>query len=280
MPVDYKLRNLRRLFGESNFLRPIQSTTKGDGVKTARSSSASDSNVANNKMVEFLPGEIAQSGLGRTSKSAGGIQRPFFSEQSPRALKGKAVSGHMFSLHLYEKQKMKVYYGAIRDGQFRHYVLRAKAKRFNTDAELLRLLELRLDTFLYRTGFVKTPMQARQWIYHGQVRVNNQYANIKSFAMTPGDILSIRDGFEEQAFKAQGEAALFRKQCGVGASWILARGESAGMTPWMEIDRVGLSAALVREPNDDELRAMRRAALFPFIRDANMDPHSAMRSYK
>lgn len=273
MPVDYRLRNLRRLFGEASFLRPTEAKTSPPAKRSVQATKAAVPEAGREENRD-------DEGMQRKRKPSGGLPPAFFSEQPPRSVRGKAIGGHMFSVHLYEKQKMKLYYGSMRDDQFRRYVMRAKAKRFNTDAVLLRLLELRLDTFLYRTGFVKTPMQARQWLFHGQILVNGDKVDIKSFGMTPGDVLTIRTRFQGNAHIAQREAAEFRRSCGVGASWIIGSDDPAGMLPWMEIDRVGLAAALVREPTDEEVRALSKAALFPYIRSANMDPHAAMRAYR
>lgn len=216
----------------------------------------------------------------RRKKPTGGIPRAFFSEQPPRSVRNKSIGGQLFITHLFEKQKMKVYYGAMGDQKFKRYVDEAKSCRRNTDAMLLRLLELRLDTFLYRTGFVQTPMQGRQWIHHNQILVNGHPVNIKSNRLRPGDVVSVRDRHMDHAFKASCEVAKLRAKLGVGSSWILSSSDPAGMLPWMEIDRSGLAAVLVREPTDEEARAMTRAALFPYIRDANLDPHAAMRAYR
>lgn len=175
---------------------------------------------------------------------------------------------------------MKVYYGAMGDKQFKRYVEKAKERRLNTDAALMRFLELRLDTFLYRTGFVKSPMQARQWIFHGQVHINGRRVDVKNFSLTPGDVMVIRHGFEQHAYLAQKGAADYRKSFNIGPSWIVSNPNVAGMVPWMEIDRVGLAAALVRYPTDSELRALQNATLLPYIRNANMNPHAAMRAYR
>lgn len=269
MPIDYKLRNLRRLFGEPNFLRPAQSGSGGSGGRGAAAAAESKGR------------EDARSGeRRRRPKPPGGVPRAFFSEQPPRAMKNKAVGGQLFSVFLFEKQKMKLYYGAMSDGKFKRYVREARSKRYNVDAALLRMLELRLDTFLYRTGFVHTPPQGRQWINHNQILINGRPVNIKSYQMRPGDVLNVRERHVEHALTSSRQAAEARASFGCGASWILSSPDPAGMLPWMEIDRVGLSAVLVREPTDEEARSLARAALFPYIRDANLNPLAAMRAYR
>ncbi|CAN8065838.1 unnamed protein product [Agarophyton chilense] len=263
MPVNYQLKNLRRLFGEVSFLRPAGDSPAVPLGKVAR-------------VTRWTTSDPPQ----KRSKSLGGTPRAFFSEQPPRSIRNKAVSSQLYSIHLIEKQKMRLYYGAIRDSKFKKYVEEAANTRHNVDAHLIRLLEGRLDTFLYRTSFVKTPAQARQWIYHGHVLVNGDEVNVKSFRMRPGDIVTIAEHHHEHALRACMENAQMRQGFGCGASWIVSHADVAGMLPWMEIDRVGLSAVMVRYPTDDEARSMTRAALFPFIRDANLKPLAAMRAYR
>lgn len=270
MPIDYKIRNLRRLFGESSFLKPSQSDAAPNGW---------------GKVGRYLRPQESADGKEtarrtRRTRGSGGVPRAFFSQEPPRSIRSKPVGGQLNVIHLFEKQKMKLYYGCIRDGKFKKYVDEAKSKRFNTDAVLLRLLELRLDTFLYRTGFPITPAQARQWIHHNRILINGQVVNIKSFRMKPGDEMTIKDRHMENVMKVAKESANMRRSFGCGASWIVSRPDPVGMLPWMEIDRTGLAAVLVREPTDDEARLMARAALFPFVRDANMNPHAAMRAYR
>lgn len=276
MPVDYKLRNLRRFFGASNFLRATQIEGKSVARSAVRGSGGGAAATASTD-----EGKDDSSGKReRRTKAPGGVPRAVFSEQPPRQMRNKAAAGQLYTVHMFEKQKMKLYYGAMGDDRFKRYVEEAKSRRRNTDAELLRLLELRLDTFLYRTGFVQTPPQGRQWINHAQVLVNGRPVTIKSSHLEPGDVVTIRDRHMEKALRAAREAAELRTSLGIGASWIVSGSDPAGMLPWMEIDRAGLSAVLVREPTDEEVRSMTRAALLPYIRDANLNPHSAMRAYR
>lgn len=278
MPVDYKLRNLRRLFGEANFLRPVQTGSIPASLATSRPSPTA--NASTSGPTNLFAAKEEPSSNARRSKAPGGVPRYIFSEQPPRAVRNKAAGGQLFTVYLFEKQKLKLYYGALRDYQFKAYVDRAKSKHYNTDAELLRMLELRLDTMLYRSGFVKTPPQARQWIFHGKVLVNGRRTVVKSTKMRAGDVITFDEGHVEKVLVAAREAAEMRERFGCGASWILSSAHPAGMLPWMEIDREGLSAALVREPSNEEVRAMARAAFLPYVRDANLNPHAAMRAYR
>lgn len=281
MPIDYKLKTLRRLFGAHSFFRIPKQNVEGmsavgaaDGLRDIidRSGSGADGEQEDRKE--------QKKSSSRPQKTGGGTPRAFFSESAPRSIRNKAVSGQLNIVHLFEKQKMRVYYGAMRDSKFKKYVEEAKRKRFNTDAALIRLLELRLDTLLYRTSFAKTPCQVRQWIAHGRIRVNGERLDIRSAQLFPGDVISIQEKYADHAIETAQEIATLRKQLGIGASWIVTSAAPEGFVPWLEIDRVGLSAALVRLPTDDEARAMQNATLFPYIRDAKLNPHAAMRAYR
>lgn len=291
MPIEYKLRALRRLFGAHSFFKPPRPMDKGPAM-LAPPASVSAASAESDMYIDFSERED-RAGQERTRSPAqrprsssrqgggpGGVPRAFFQGVPPRSVKNKAVAGQLNIVHLFEKQKMRLYYGAMRDGRFKGYVDEARCARFNTDAELMRLLEMRLDTMLYRTGFVQTPAQARQWICHNQILINGATLNIKSARLRAGDVLSIRDRFVERALDASERAAADREKLGAGASWMPATGAAEGLLPWLVVDRPGLAAVVTRPPDNDEARALCNAALFPFIRDAQLNPNAAMRAYR
>lgn len=288
MPVEYKLRTLRRLFGPSSFFRvtrPSPHAAKSlpsamQPPRTGDEARALDHPAIGDTVeVSDSPSAPARRVKGRQG-GPGGVPRAFFSGVPPRSVRNKPVAGQLNIVHMFEKQKMRVYYGAMRDGRFRRYVDEARKVRFNVDAELMRLLEMRLDTTLYRTGFVQTPGQARQWICHNQILINGSPLNVKSARLRPGDMLSIRDRFVPRALEASERTAATRERLGAGLNWLPGSGAPEGMLPWLVVDRPGLAAVVTRLPTNDEARALCRAALFPYIRDANMSPTSAMRAYR
>src|SRR5512134_910512 len=57
-----------------------------------------------------------------------------------------------YGLQLREKQKVRRIYGVL-EGQFHNYFERAEREKGITGENLLRLLEMRLDNFVYRLGF-------------------------------------------------------------------------------------------------------------------------------
>ena len=68
-----------------------------------------------------------------------------------------------FGLQLREKQKVKRMYGVL-ERQFRRYFEEAERRKGNTGANLLSILESRLDNVVYRMGFGSTRAEARQLV--------------------------------------------------------------------------------------------------------------------
>lgn len=280
MVLDYKIKTLRRLFGPNSFFRLSPPNKRGAAGSRRGGSSGETSGTntaAGEQQVREPTAYLRAAAKPKVTKGGNGIPRAFFNEQVPRSIRGKAVGSQLFTVHLLEKQKMRVYYGAIRDKMFRRYVERAKSKRLNSDAELIRSLELRLDTILYRSGLVISPMQARVWIAHGHVALNGHKAKRRCTRCRPGDLISIRDKHFDNALKSANRVVELRKIFGLGSSWIAGKDFNCD---WLEVDRGGLAVALVRTPTDDECRTITRAALLPYVRDAALNPHAAMRAYR
>jgi small subunit ribosomal protein S4 len=95
-----------------------------------------------------------------------------------------------YGIHLREKQKTKRFYG-VSERQFMRYFSVALGQPGNTGENLLVLLERRLDNVLYRGEFAVSRTQARQAIVHGHWRVNGKRVTIPSYAVLPGDVVSL-----------------------------------------------------------------------------------------
>ena len=108
----------------------------------------------------------------------------------------------IYQTQLRAKQTAKRYYG-VRERQFRKYVKEAGRSREGvTGEELLRLLERRLDNVVYRLGFAGTRAQARQFVNHGHVTVDDRKVDIASFLVKPGQTIAIRGPVREVASSA------------------------------------------------------------------------------
>lgn len=102
-----------------------------------------------------------------------------------------------YGLQLREKQKVKRMYGIL-EKQFRRYFEEADRRKGNTGANLLGLLESRLDNVVYRMGFGSTRAEARQLVSHKAMLVNGKSVNIPSFMVKAGDVLAVREKSAKQ----------------------------------------------------------------------------------
>lgn len=102
-----------------------------------------------------------------------------------------------YGLQLREKQKVKRMYGVL-EKQFRRYFAEADRRRGNTGANLLGLLESRLDNVVYRMGYGSTRSEARQLVSHKAITVNGLAVNIPSYMVKAGDVVAVREKSKKQ----------------------------------------------------------------------------------
>ena len=143
-----------------------------------------------------------------------------------------------YGLQLREKQKVKRMYGVL-EKQFRRYFEAADGKKGNTGANLLFLLESRLDNVVYRMGFGSTRAEARQLVSHKSITVNGEVVNIASYLVKAGDVVAVRE-------KA-------KKQLRIQDSLKLA--ESIGMPAWVQVDASKMEGVFKKTPDRDEFGA-------------------------
>lgn len=97
-----------------------------------------------------------------------------------------------YGRQLREKQKVKRMYGLL-ERQFRNVFEESEQEKGITGEELLKKLELRLDNVVYRLGLGGSRKQARQYINHGHVLVNDEAVDIPSYSVDPGDEIALKD---------------------------------------------------------------------------------------
>ena len=96
-----------------------------------------------------------------------------------------------YGLQLREKQKAKRFYG-LQETQFRNYFDKAARKPGMTGANLLIMLETRLDNTVFRMGFASSRKEARQLVTHGHFTVNGKKVDIPSAAVKAGDVIAVK----------------------------------------------------------------------------------------
>ena len=143
-----------------------------------------------------------------------------------------------YGLQLREKQKVKRMYGVL-EKQFRRYFEEADRRRGNTGANLLGLLETRLDNVVYRMGFGSTRAEARQMVSHKAITVNGQCVNIPSYLVKSGDVIAVREKSKKQARVV--EALQLAAQVGFPA--------------WVEVSQDKVEGTFKQVPDRDQFGA-------------------------
>ncbi|QCI22928.1 30S ribosomal protein S4 [Buchnera aphidicola] len=143
-----------------------------------------------------------------------------------------------YAVQLREKQKVRRLYGVL-ERQFKIYYKKAARLKGNTGANLLQLLESRLDNVVYRMGFGCTRAESRQLINHKSIIVNNKIVNIASYQVSPNDQISIRNKSKNQSrIKAALELVEQREK-----------------PIWLEVDPTKMEGTFKRFPERSDLSA-------------------------
>ncbi|NHZ48916.1 MULTISPECIES: 30S ribosomal protein S4 [Nitratidesulfovibrio] len=139
-------------------------------------------------------------------------RRPYAPGQHGRAR--KKVSD--YAVQLREKQKVRRVYGVL-ERQFRGYFHKADMAKGVTGANLLAILERRLDNVIYRLGFANSRQQARQLVRHGIFTLNGRKANIPSMQVRVGDIIEVPEASRKIPVIAEAQEVIARRGC---PSWL------------------------------------------------------------
>jgi len=156
-----------------------------------------------------------------------------------------------FGVQLRAKQKLKGYYANISEKQFRSTYGKAIRMRGDSGANLIGLLERRLDAVIYRAKFVPTVFAARQFINHGHVKVNGRRVNIPSFQMKVGDLVEVKDASKQLALVLEATGLAERD-----------------VPDYIEVDHGKMTARLARVPTLTEV---------PY--PVQMEPHLVVEYY-
>jgi len=141
-----------------------------------------------------------------------------------------------YGMQLREKQKAKRYYGVL-ENQFHTYFEKANKQSGVTGANLLSLLERRLDNVVYRMGLGESRRESRQFVVHGHFEVNGKKVDIPSYIVRPGDVIVLRDrARKSEKFKAMIETL-----------------DTKVMPKWLELDANAVSAKVVAIPQRDDI---------------------------
>lgn len=140
-------------------------------------------------------------------------------------------------LQLMEKQKAKYTYGTF-ERQFRRFFNEASRMQGITGANLLVLLERRLDNVVFRLGFADSRSQARQIVRHGHIKLNGRRTNVPSCLVKAGDLIEWR----KESSKHEYYKVLVEKI------------EDKDVPSWLSLDKASMTGKIISLPAVDEIK--------------------------
>ncbi len=143
--------------------------------------------------------------------------------------------GSEYLAQLREKQKARRIYG-IFEKQFRNLYAEADRLPGITGENLLRMLEMRLDNVVFRAGWGASRAQARQFVRHGHVLVNQKRVTIPSYRVRKGDRVTLREPSREIFVVRRNMDTLDRRR-----------------PPWLEASDGGYSVEVLNPPLRDHI---------------------------
>lgn len=139
-----------------------------------------------------------------------------------------------YGIQLREKQKVRKIYGLL-ENQFAMYFEKATRQKGITGANLIKLLERRLDNVVYRLGLAPSRKSARQLILHGHFTVNKKKVNVPSFLVAPGDVIQVVE-------KSRSLEAIHGSMKRVRDT-----------LPWLSLDKANLTGTFLQIPEREEI---------------------------
>lgn len=156
-------------------------------------------------------------------------------EKKPGSDKGKSKKMSEYGRQLQEKQKVKEMYN-VRERQFkRFFAIAAKSRAGAPGANLLSLLERRLDNVLYRLKLATTRAQARQIIVHGHILVNGRKSYSPASLVSVNDVITLASNV---ANKKEFLEQVVDKRLNIGIK----------VPEWLELDKEARCGRVLRYP--------------------------------
>jgi small subunit ribosomal protein S4 len=156
-----------------------------------------------------------------------------------------------YGVQLRAKQKLRFYYGNITEKQFRGIYDEAIRIKGDSGANMIALLERRLDAVVYRAKFVPTVFAARQFINHGHIKVNGRRVTIPSYRVKVGDVVEVKEKSQQLALVLEATGLAERD-----------------VPDYIEVNHSKLTAKLARLPQLNEV---------PYA--VQMEPHLVVEYY-
>ncbi|MBQ8932954.1 MAG: 30S ribosomal protein S4 [Lachnospiraceae bacterium] len=141
-----------------------------------------------------------------------------------------------YGTQLREKQKAKFIYGVL-EKPFRNYYAKAARMEGQSGANLMIMLESRLDNVVFRLGWARTRREARQIVDHKHILVNGKLVNVPSYLVKAGDVIEVKESKKSsQRYKDVMETA------------------GARLVPeWLESDKENLKGRVIELPKREAI---------------------------
>ena len=136
-----------------------------------------------------------------------------------------------YSLQLREKQRARSIYGVL-ERQFKKHFAEAERLPGLSGENLLQILEMRLDNVVYRLGYADSRRQSRQLVMHGHVTVNGHVADVPSYQVKAGMVISWK--------KSSTKLALYQMA--------VKNIESKTIPSWLSLERDTMSGRVIAKP--------------------------------
>jgi len=160
------------------------------------------------------------------------VKRPYPAGATARSRRPKLSA---YGQLLHEKQKLRAHYN-ISERQLRFIYAKAKAGTGMTGEKLLRNLELRLVTALYRSGMAPSIFAANQAVVHRHVSVDGRVTDRPGYHLRPGQVIT---------FNAQKSPALVQ----------IAQHTDIVAPGYYQVDKDNAKITVMREPLTEEIPA-------------------------
>ncbi|MCF7871305.1 MAG: 30S ribosomal protein S4 [Candidatus Omnitrophica bacterium] len=142
-----------------------------------------------------------------------------------------------YALQLREKQKAKNIYGLL-ERQFRRFFEIAHKSEGATGQILIQELERRLDNIIFRSLFALSRAQARQFVRHGFIFIDNRRVDIPSFLVKKDQVIELRI---DQKMKD-----LIKENIQISE-------KEKSVPEWLSVDRQNHKITIKRLPTKDDL---------------------------
>ena len=160
-------------------------------------------------------------------------RRPYAPGQHGRARKKLSE----YAVQLREKMKVRRIYGVL-EKQFHGYFEDAEMAKGVTGANLLVILERRLDNVVYRMGFANSRSQARQLVRHGIFTLNGHKVTIPYLQVRVGDEIAVPEKNRNIPVIAAAQDVLARRGC----------------PAWVEVDGASFKGVIKALPQRDDIQ--------------------------